>query len=204
MKNIFIAICLLVCMLHFSGIVHADTISVLQQRLNKVTSFYADFHQKVKDRQNSILQEGDGHLWVERPNHFYWYLSEPNENIVISDGKTIWHYTPCMEQVSIYSMQQVIHRTPFILISCNDLRYWRQYHILKQGDNFCFTPKSLFNNLQTFSINVSQSGIINTLSIVEQDGICIKYVLNKQKIHAVSSDKFRFIIPDGVTVDDQR
>ncbi|VFP84062.1 Outer-membrane lipoprotein carrier protein [Candidatus Erwinia haradaeae] len=204
MKKIFITICVLVSILSSRGIVYADTISVLQQRLNKVNSFHADFHQKVSDHRNVILQEEDGHLWVARPNYFYSHLSAPNENILISNGNTIWFYTPCIQQVSIYSMQQAIHSTPLILISCNHLKYWRQYHILQQGDNFSLTPKVSFNNIKKFSMNVSQNGIIKKVSIFEEDGICISYIFTKYKIEAISSDKFQFSVPNGITVDDQR
>ncbi|VFP79614.1 Outer-membrane lipoprotein carrier protein [Candidatus Erwinia haradaeae] len=204
MNKICIAICLLVFILISIDFVHADTINILQQRLNKLHSFHANFHQKVISQNNSTIQEGDGYVLVEKPNRLLWHMRVPSENVLISDGHTIWAYTPCIEQVSIYSMNKNIYSTPLILIACNEIRYWKQYNISKKGNNFSFIPRKSLNNIKKFTINISKNGIINMFRIIEKDDVCVLYTLSKQKINPISSEKFHFVIPYGVTVDDQR
>lgn len=182
----------------------ADASSELQQRLDKVSSFHASFNQKVTDTSGSNVQEGEGELWVKRPNLFNWHMTAPDESVIISDGKTLWFYNPFVEQVSATWLNSATSNTPFMLIARNQSSDWKQYNVKQQGDNFELTPKTDAGNLKQFVINVSGNGTINQFSAIEQDGQRSSYVLKSQNNGPVSADKFTFTPPKGVTVDDQR
>ncbi|GLR09858.1 outer-membrane lipoprotein carrier protein LolA [Mixta theicola] len=182
----------------------ADASSELQQRLDKVSSFHASFSQKVTDNSGSNVQEGEGELWVKRPNLFNWHMTAPDESVIISDGKTLWFYNPFVEQVSATWLNSATSNTPFMLIARNQRSDWKQYNVKQQGDNFELTPKADAGNLKQFMINVSGNGTINQFSAIEQDGQRSSYVLKSQNNGPVSADKFTFTPPKGVTVDDQR
>lgn len=202
MKKLMISCCLLAAFT--SASVLADASSDLQQRLDKVKSFHASFSQKVTDGSGQSVQDGEGELWVKRPNLFNWHMTAPDESILISDGKTLWFYNPFVEQVSATWLKDATSNTPFMLIARNQGSDWKQYNIKQQGDNFELTPKSADGNLKQFTINVSTNGTINQFSAVEQDGQRSSYALKSQQNGAVSADKFQFTPPKGVTVDDQR
>ncbi|WP_158783121.1 outer membrane lipoprotein chaperone LolA [Pantoea sp. BAV 3049] len=202
MKKLMISCCLLAAFT--SANVLADASSDLQQRLDKVKSFHASFSQKVTDGSGQSVQDGEGELWVKRPNLFNWHMTAPDESILISDGKTLWFYNPFVEQVSATWLKDATSNTPFMLIARNQGSDWKQYNIKQQGDNFELTPKSADGNLKQFTINVSTNGTINQFSAVEQDGQRSSYALKSQQNSAVSADKFQFTPPKGVTVDDQR
>ncbi|ARJ40573.1 outer-membrane lipoprotein carrier protein LolA [Pantoea alhagi] len=182
----------------------ADASSELQQRLDKVSSFHASFSQKVTDSSGSNVQEGEGEMWVKRPNLFNWHMTAPDESVIISDGKTLWFYNPFVEQVSATWLNSATSNTPFMLIARNQSSDWKQYNVKQQGDNFELTPKTDAGNLKQFMINVSGNGTINQFSAIEQDGQRSSYVLKSQNNGPVSADKFTFTPPKGVTVDDQR
>lgn len=184
--------------------VQADASSDLQQRLGKVKSFHASFTQKVTDGSGQSVQDGEGELWVKRPNLFNWHMTAPDESVLISDGKTLWFYNPFVEQVSATWLKDATSNTPFMLIARNQGSDWQQYNIKQQGDNFELTPKSADGNLKQFTINVSSNGTINQFSAVEQDGQRSSYALKAQQNGTVSADKFQFTPPQGVTLDDQR
>ncbi|MCP1437506.1 outer membrane lipoprotein carrier protein [Erwinia persicina] len=202
MKKLTITCCLLATFASASAM--ADASSDLQLRLDKVTSFHASFQQKVTDGSGQSVQDGEGELWVKRPDLFNWHMTAPDESILISDGKTLWFYNPFVEQVSATWLKDATSNTPFMLIARNQRSDWKQYNIKQLGDNFELTPKSADGNLKQFTINVSASGTINQFSAVEQDGQRSSYTLKSQQNTAVSPDKFRFTPPKGVTVDDQR
>ncbi|QNU44807.1 outer membrane lipoprotein chaperone LolA [Mixta calida] len=182
----------------------ADASSELQQRLDKVSSFHASFSQKVTDGSGSNVQEGEGELWVKRPNLFNWHMTAPDESVIVSDGKTLWFYNPFVEQVSATWLNSATSNTPFMLIARNQRSDWQQYNVKQQGDTFELTPKTSAGNLKQFMINVSGNGTINQFSAVEQDGQRSSYTLKNQNNGPVSADKFTFTPPKGVTVDDQR
>ncbi|UQY45542.1 outer membrane lipoprotein chaperone LolA [Erwinia sp. PK3-005] len=202
MKKLVLACGLLSALTSASAL--ADASSELQQRLDKVSSFHASFNQKVTDSSGSNVQEGEGELWVKRPNLFNWHMTAPDESVIISDGKTLWFYNPFVEQVSATWLNSATSNTPFMLIARNQRSDWQQYNVKQQGDNFELTPKTDAGNLKQFMINVSGNGTINQFSAIEQDGQRSSYVLKSQNNGPVSADKFTFTPPKGVTVDDQR
>ncbi len=98
MKKIAIACALLSSFVASS--VWADAASDLKSRLDKVSSFHASFTQKVTDGSGNAVQEGRGDLWVKRPNLFNWHMTQPDESVLVSDGKTLWFYNPFVEQAT--------------------------------------------------------------------------------------------------------
>ncbi|MGL9720206.1 outer membrane lipoprotein chaperone LolA [Symbiopectobacterium sp.] len=187
-----------------SSAVYADAASDLQSRLNKVNSFHATFTQKVTGAEGTAVQEGQGELWLKRPNLFNWKTTAPDESVLISDGKTLWFYNPFVEQVTATWLKEATGNTPFMLITRNDASEWGQYNVRQQGDDFELTPKAAKGNLKQFAINVNASGTIKSFVATEQDGQRSSYTLQNQQNGAVDSSKFTFTPPKGVTLDDQR
>ncbi|OON40870.1 outer-membrane lipoprotein carrier protein LolA [Izhakiella australiensis] len=202
MKKLVIACSLLSAFVSTSVLANAS--QDLQQRLNKVSSFHASFTQKVTDASGASVQDGQGELWVKRPDLFNWHMTAPDESILISDGKTLWFYNPFVEQASATWLKDATSNTPFMLIARNQSADWAQYNVKQQGDNFVLTPKKDNGNLKEFTITVTPSGTINQFSAIEQDGQRSNYTLKSQQNGAISPDKFKFTPPAGVTVDDQR
>ena len=184
--------------------VWADAASDLKSRLDKVSSFHASFTQKVTDGSGAAVQEGQGDLWVKRPNLFNWHMTQPDESILVSDGKTLWFYNPFVEQATATWLKDATGNTPFMLIARNQSSDWQQYNIKQNGDDFVLTPKASNGNLKQFTINVGRDGTIHQFSAVEQDDQRSSYQLKSQQNGAVDAAKFTFTPPQGVTVDDQR
>lgn len=202
MKKRLIGCCLVATLT--TAMVMADAAGDLQQRLDKVRSFHARFIQKVSDASGASVQEGKGELWVQRPNLFNWHMTDPDESVLISDGKTLWYYNPFVEQVSASWLKDATGNTPFMLIARNQPADWQQYHVRQKGDTFELTPKNSSNTLKHFTINLSASGAIQQFSSIEQDGQQSTFTLKSQQSGEVSADRFTFSPPAGVTVDDQR
>ncbi|PKH24292.1 outer-membrane lipoprotein carrier protein LolA [Enterobacterales bacterium CwR94] len=202
MRKLLISCCVMAAFT--SSAVWANASSELKSRLDKVQSFHASFTQKVTDAGGQNVQEGEGEMWVKRPNLFNWHMTAPDESVIVSDGKALWFYNPFVEQVSVTNLQDATSNTPFMLIARNQAKDWQQYNIKQQGDSFELTPKSADGNLKQFTLNVSSNGTINQFSAIEQDGQRSSYALKSQENGSVQADKFTFTPPQGVTVDDQR
>lgn len=203
MKKLLVAGFCLISTLVSAG-AQADASKDLQQRLGRVNSFYANFSQKVTDSGGTSVQDGEGELWVKRPNLFNWHMTLPDESVIVSDGKTLWFYNPFVEQVSATWLKDATSNTPFMLIARNQSSDWQNYHVSQQGDHFSLTPKSTTGNLKKFTIDVTSAGIINQFSAIEQDGQRSEYRLKRQQNSEIAMSTFTFTPPAGVTVDDQR
>ncbi len=182
----------------------ADGAGALQSRLNLVNSFHASFTQTVTSADGGAVQEGEGELWVKRPNLFNWHMTAPDESVLISDGSTLWFYNPFVEQATATWLKNATGNTPFMLITRNSPSDWKQYNVKQSGDEFALTPKKADGNLRQFTIKVSSSGTIQNFTAVEQDGQRSSYQLKSQNNGAVDASRFTFTPPKGVTLDDQR
>lgn len=183
----------------------ANAAAELQTRLNKISSFQANFMQKVTSVDGDLIQQAEGQIWIRRPNLFNCYIVSQNDEIwLISDGINLWIYNPFIEQVTVTSLSSITTDTPFMLIARNNPQDWKSYHIRQNGHDFLL--KSIHNkkNLKHFSITVQPDGTIKQFTVVEQDGQMTLYQLKEQKNNQVDNNKFKFIPPQGVTVDDQR
>jgi outer membrane lipoprotein carrier protein len=187
-----------------SASVLADASSALKERLGQVNTFHANFTQTVTSAEGAAVQQGEGQLWVKRPNLFNWHMTSPDESVLVSDGQTLWFYNPFVEQVTATWLKNATGNTPFMLITRNDSNDWAQYNIKESGDNFELTPKSASGNLKQFTITVTSSGTIKSFTALEQDGQRTVYNLKGEQNASVDADKFKFTPPKGVTVDDQR
>ncbi len=202
MKKLLAVSCLLTTFI--SGSVLADASSDLKSRLGKLNTFHASFTQTVTSNDGSNVQQGEGELWVKRPNLFNWHMTSPDESILVSDGKTLWFYNPFVEQVTATWLKNATGNTPFMLITRNDSSDWAQYNVTEKGDDFNLTPKSASGNLKQFAITVTANGTIKSFTAVQQDGQRSAYALKGEQNASVDDAKFKFTPPKGVTLDDQR
>ncbi len=81
-------------------------------------------------------------------------MTQPDESILVSDGKTLWFYNPFVEQATATWLKDATGNTPFMLIARNQSSDWQQYNIKQNGDDFVLTPKASNGNLKQFTINV--------------------------------------------------
>ncbi|WP_261815512.1 outer membrane lipoprotein chaperone LolA [Vibrio gallicus] len=199
MNKIFVALLALV-----SVNVWASAQDVLVTRLAKTDGFSANFAQTVVSPDNEVLMQGTGKVEIARPSLFRWTTEKPDENILVSDGKTLWYYTPFVEQVSIYWQQQATEQTPFVLLTRNQASDWDKYNVIQNDDSFTLTPTDPNSTQGQFQIDINAAGTIAGFDVIEQDGQRSKFTFNHYKNEVPAKSRFVFEIPNGVEVDDQR
>ncbi|AMA65205.1 Outer-membrane lipoprotein carrier protein precursor [Candidatus Arsenophonus lipoptenae] len=203
MKKIIILILLIISF--FTTQVSALTASVeLQKRLNKINSFYATFIQKVISIDGDLINQSKGHLWLKRPNLFNWHIFSPDKYWLISDGTNLWFYNPSIKQVTVTCLSSAITNTPFILIIRNNKEDWKRYQISQNGDNFLLIDKENKGNLKDFSITIEPNGTIQKFIMTEQYGQINFFQLKTHLSSYINDNKFKFIPPNNVSIDNQK
>lgn len=176
----------------------------LSKRLALNDGFSADFSQQVFSPEGEMLIQGKGKVEIARPSLFRWETTEPDENLLISDGKTLWYYSPFIEQVSIYWQEQAVQQTPFVLLTRNQSSDWDQYKVLQQLDTFILTPTAVDSNQGQFQMEIDRKGMVKQFIAIEQDGQKSQFMFSNFMMKRPPTERFQFIIPAGVEVDDQR
>lgn len=175
----------------------------LMDRLSKVDAFSANFEQAVISPEGEQIHAAKGRLSIERPNLFNWTTTTPDENIMISDGETLWYYSPFVEQVTAMWLDDATAQTPFVLLTRNQPDDWQTYTITQQGDTFTLTPKTV-GSIGTFAVTVKPDGTLTHFRVTEQDGQQSQFTLSQFSRQAPDASLFEFTPPDSVLVDDQR
>ncbi|EGQ8216905.1 outer membrane lipoprotein chaperone LolA [Vibrio parahaemolyticus] len=176
----------------------------LNKRLAMNEGFSADFSQQVISPEGETVMEGEGSVEIARPSLFRWSTTFPDENLLVSDGKTLWYYSPFIEQVSIYWQEQATEQTPFVLLTRNRASDWDNYKISQKGNEFTLIPTAVDSTQGQFQINIDAKGVVKGFNVIEQDGQKGLFTFSNVKLGKPKADRFTFTVPQGVEVDDQR
>ncbi|MHC6526886.1 outer membrane lipoprotein chaperone LolA [Vibrio proteolyticus] len=176
----------------------------LSARLAKNDGFSADFTQQVTSPEGDVVMEGEGTVEIARPSLFRWTTNTPDENVLVSDGQSVWYYSPFIEQVTIYRQEQATEQTPFVLLTRNRNSDWDNYAVVQKGDLFTLTPTAVDSNQGKFQIDINTKGVVKGFNVIEQDGQKSQFTFSKVNLSKPKADRFTFVVPQGVEVDDQR
>ena len=202
MKKILLSLCVLA----FSVSAHALSIEAnnLKAKLAVFQQINASFVQQVSNTEGKLLNESTGEMTVSRPGKFHWQVQTPEEELIVSDGQTIWYYSPFIEQVTLINFADAINGTPFALIAGATEQQWASYAVTQQGDQFTVT-NSTQAPATTIIFEFDNTNNISKFVVIEEQGQRSEFSLThhvKQKV--VTKSFFDFKIPMGVEVDDQR
>lgn len=204
MKKLVMSLLVAAPMLVASSAWAATPQQTLSSRLDQVNAFSANFTQKVTSPDGEVLVNGTGDLSIKRPDLFRWETKTPNESLLVSNGKTVWYYTPFVEQVTVMWLKDATEQTPFVLLTSNNSSDWSKYNVAQSVDTFTLTPKDKTSSINKFVVTVSKTGTVRNFSVVENDGQHSNYILSDFKRTTPAASLFTFIVPKGVALDDQR
>jgi outer membrane lipoprotein carrier protein len=184
----------------------------LQHQLGLINSFSANFVQLTQDGLGNTLQRVEGFMQVVKPGKLRWQTEGIYEQLVISDGKSLWIYDADLEQVSIKDMDNRLSETPALLLG-GDVSAIGDDFIITQipSDNsirFILQPKDttqLFDSLELDFNKLDQQQSLTQMIIRDASGqvtdISFNNVTNNPKL---KSKVFSFDIPAGIDVIDGR
>lgn len=195
-----------IALMSAAPLVGADELSAAQhltQRLEPVTSYAADFSQRIEGNGH-VSQQSKGQMWVARPGKFRWVVDAPYSQVVVSDGKDVYLHDPDLDQVTIRKLDPKVTNTPALLLSGQSSELVHSYSVTEktQGSKEVYTLKpknndSLFDRLQmTFDSNR-----LSSLDMYDASGQHTQVAFSNVQTNAqVSDSTFRFQIPKGAEV----
>jgi outer membrane lipoprotein carrier protein len=181
--------------------------SALMAKLAKIEFFSAEFTQQIFDDAGNELQQGSGLLSVSKPNLVNWQTTLPDESLIVSDGENLWFYDPFVEQVSVYTLESAIANTPILLITSNDEKLWQDYSVNQLTDNrYLVTAKNENARVKSLELSFAKSVYnveLSAFNILDATGQLSVITLKHQNT-APKPSLFKFTVPEGVYLDDQR
>ena len=202
MKKTLLSLCLFAFTLSAQAI--SNDAHQLKEKLAIFQQINASFVQKVSSIEGKLLNESSGEMTISRPGKFHWQIETPEEELIVSDGLTIWYYSPFIEQVTLINFADAINDTPFALLAGASEQQWESYAVTKKDNQFIVTNPSQAQST-SFIFEFDNSKNISKFVVFEAQGQRSEFTLThhaKQKV--VTDAFFDFTIPAGVEVDDQR
>jgi outer membrane lipoprotein carrier protein len=176
----------------------------LRKLLADYDGFTADFNQEVKDTKNNLLHSASGKLVFKQPGKFIWQINEPEEELLLSNGETLWWFNPFFEQVSIFDAADAVSTTPFALLVSQNDEVWNKFTITELESGFMIKPKDE-NDSQVSQLAVYfDEFLLNEIVITDRTQQTSSYILKNQAFNKSLSVGFDFEIPEDIEIDDQR
>lgn len=176
----------------------------LRALLDKYNGFSANFSQTVVDSEQNVIHSALGQLKFEQPGRFIWQINEPEPEVLVSNGETLWWYNPFIEEVSLYDASQAVAKTPFALLVSQDDATWGQFHIAKNQGGYTVQPKDL-EQAQVVKLELRfTKDTLESIDVIGRTQQVSQYRLTNPVFADVDDEMFNFVIPPGTDIDDQR
>ena len=105
------------------GLATADStlLDKIQTRYQQTGSFTARFVQ-TDQRVDAEVRRAEGTVRYKRPGRMRWHYESPEEQLLVTDGETLWLYDPLLENVTIQRIERVAPGTVLaFLLGVGDL-----------------------------------------------------------------------------------
>lgn len=105
-------------LLQFTALAHAESAeAALARFLDGVSSYQANFTQVQTDERGLKIQSSSGTMALSRPGKFRWQYAAPAEQLIVTDGSTLWLYDQDLKQVTVRPAEEALQGTPAALLS---------------------------------------------------------------------------------------
>jgi len=91
--------------------------SRVDQYLSGLTTWSADFEQRIEGAEGTPARKASGHLYLQKPGKFRWIYVAPNEQIVLADGKKLWFYDKDLAQANVRDLDATLAGSPAMLLA---------------------------------------------------------------------------------------
>lgn len=187
----------------------------LEELLNGMRSFRAEFRQTVTSHLGEALQTSTGRMHLERPGRLRWEVDDPYPQLVLADGDSVWIYDPDLEQATVQPLAETVEGSPAIFLTGTaDLE--NHFTVVEEAEGseqdgarrFVLTPRddpardaasgSLFRRI---TVRFSARGVLMGLDVVDHLEQVTAIAFTAAALNPVlESSLFDFEVPEGVDV----
>lgn len=167
-----------------------------------VTSFQANFHQKIFNEKQKMMEDTAGIMYLQRPGKFRWEYKHPYNHLIVADGDKIWLHDQELESVTVKPLNEGIGNTPALILSSRrpleDSFYVREY----EGDkNFLWVkliPKSPTPNFDYVLLAFNKDSSLQIMKLIDKLGQTTVIEFSAVVINPNLQQRlFRFTPPPG-------
>lgn len=184
-------------------------IDKVQAEYERTNDIYASFTQISHLRSVSKPKESSGMVYFKKPGKMRWEYTNPEQQLLVSDGRTMWFYVAEDEQVIVQPAEDAYgSKTPITFLSgMGKLQNDFYMNLLPESDaatayKLELLPKQPQPELAKLILTVDPKTyqIVHTAVYDPYGNITDVYLSNLEINVAPPDDVFTFDIPEGVDV----
>ena len=189
----------------------AEIVQRVEATCRATQDLSAAFRQTATNRALGQVQEASGLFLLKRPGKMRWEYQKPEERLFVTDGKTLWAYSPFEKQVMVQEVTQAFtSRTPvaFLAGDCDLAREFsvsRVEHAGTRGSGAAIldlAPRRPDGGIARVLLEISlKDHRIEKTTLLDSYGNTTVVAFSNLKLNGGLSDaQFSFAPPAGVTV----
>lgn len=199
MRGLLLAILLLP-----AAAVAAPAPDALRRFVEQVDTLSARFEQVQRDEDGEVLQTSSGQLWLARPGKFRWSYEKPYRQLMVCDGKTLWHYDPDLAQVTVRPAGATLQGTPAQLLTDRGAleRHFTVEHLgaAAGADHLQLQPKAQDSDFKSVELWL-RDGVPQRMRFTDPLGGVSEVRFTDIRTNArIDPAQFRFEVPPGTEV----
>ena len=185
------------------------TVKAIQKNYESVLTLKANFEQKAFVKMLNRTEITRGNVQIKKPGKMKWVYNSPDPQVLISDQKNLWLYTPEEEQVTKMPIESVYSsNTPALFLAGQGILtdIFNVVQVLTEKDTFVavFTPKEVESSLSRLVLRANKNNYQITGSTVydklgNKTSIKFRSIRINEKI---PESVFNFEVPAGVEIQD--
>lgn len=124
------------------GLFAADR-QALEERLQGVASYAADFTQTIYGVRGEVLEQSSGRVRLQRPR-FKWEVDDPYPQVLVTTDDELQLYDPDLEQLTVRPLEQALADTPVALLTRDAVALTDDFQVMRltdpDGEAFVIEP----------------------------------------------------------------
>ncbi|NVJ59994.1 MAG: outer membrane lipoprotein chaperone LolA [Gammaproteobacteria bacterium] len=177
---------------------------------SKIKSLKAEFKQTISDQFGTKKDQTLGNFVIKKPAKFIWETVSPFEQLIVSNGKSLWTFDQDLDQVNIQDLNTAVGNTPVFLLEANKNELAKTFNVKKllSGEEtsatYELTPKEPGYAFERMMV-LFKSGVLNEIFLIDTLGqqTVVQLTDVAQNI-TIEDSEFEFTPPDSVDVMDSR
>jgi outer membrane lipoprotein carrier protein len=190
----------------FSYTIFADPAQELNQHLSEFNSMTAQFSQVLYDANGKAMQKSSGEMALKRPGKFRWDLKNPNPQLLIADGNTVWVYDRDLKQATHQKMDQNNTSSAASLLSGSVGDVESRFNVTypknetKNGQWFMLKPKNKNDMFQWVELHFVNNTLADMRLYDNMDTLTDFHFSNVKVNPTLDESLFKFKAPKGVEI----
>lgn len=188
-----------------TGIFAAEPNQELAGLLNQFSAMTGQFSQVLYDANGKPMQKSTGSMALQRPGKFRWEVYQPNPQLLIADGSTLWIYDKDLAQATQQKLDQSSN-SPALLLSGSIESVQSRFNVSYPGNEtapgkwFMLKPKDKNDMFQWVELRFV-NGNLADMRLYDNMNTLTDFHFSKVKINPpLNESMFKFKAPKGVEV----